>query len=145
MKYGEDRSVKLYFSISEVSEMTEVAQHVLRYWEQEFPMLKPKKNRAGNRSYREKDIELIRTIKTLLYQEKFTIDGARRRLKEDPSYLTESLHVTEVIEQQPLDQKQTNTDPSVLEHEKRERVRETGRIVLSELKAIRAMLHGGEG
>jgi len=73
---------KLYFSISEVAEMTSVKPHVLRYWESEFPELRPKKNRAGNRSYREKDIRTVMTIRDLLYQEGYTIAGARNRLKE---------------------------------------------------------------
>lgn len=62
--------------------MTELEQHVLRYWESEFPQLKPKKNRAGNRAYREKDIEIINYIKHLLYEEKFTITGAKKKLSE---------------------------------------------------------------
>ena len=75
---------KLYFSISEVAEMTSVKPHVLRYWESEFPELRPKKNRAGNRSYREKDIRTVMTIRDLLYQEGYTIAGARNRLKDRP-------------------------------------------------------------
>lgn len=73
---------KAYYSIREVCDMMGLEAHVLRYWESEFPQLKPKKNRAGNRAYREKDIELIRYIKTLLYEEKFTISGAKKRLLE---------------------------------------------------------------
>ena len=73
---------KLYFSISEVADMTGVKPHVLRYWESEFPELRPKKNRAGNRSYREKDIKTVMTIRDLLYQEGYTIAGARNRLKD---------------------------------------------------------------
>jgi len=73
---------KLYFSISEVSEMTGVKAHVLRYWESEFPDLRPKKNRAGNRSYREKDIRMVMTIRDLLYQQGYTIQGARNQLRE---------------------------------------------------------------
>jgi len=76
---------KLYYSISEVSEITEIKPYVLRYWETEFPNLKPAKNRAGNRIYREKDIKLIHRIKQLLYDEKFTIDGARKKIKETES------------------------------------------------------------
>lgn len=75
---------KLYFSISEVAEMTGVKPHVLRYWESEFADLRPKKNRAGNRSYREKDIKMVMTIRDLLYQQGFTIQGARMQLKERP-------------------------------------------------------------
>ena len=72
---------KLYYSISEVSEITELKAYVLRYWETEFSQLKPPKNRAGNRTYRKKDIEIILKIKDLLYEKKFTIDGARNILK----------------------------------------------------------------
>ena len=72
---------KLYYSISEVSDITELKAYVLRYWETEFSQLKPPKNRAGNRTYRKKDIEIILKIKDLLYEKKFTIDGARNILK----------------------------------------------------------------
>ena len=72
---------KLYYSIGEVSEMTGLKQYVLRYWESEFSCLSPSKNRAGNRIYREKDIQYIRYIKYLLYDKKFTIGGAKQRLK----------------------------------------------------------------
>jgi len=73
---------KLYFSISEVAEMTGVKPHVLRYWETEFPDLRPKKNRAGNRSYREKDIKMVMTIRDLLYEQGYTIQGARLQLRD---------------------------------------------------------------
>jgi DNA-binding transcriptional MerR regulator len=73
---------KLYYSISEVSELTSVKPHVLRYWESEFPDLRPKKNRAGNRSYREKDIRMVMTIRDLLYSEGYTIQGARMQLRD---------------------------------------------------------------
>jgi DNA-binding transcriptional MerR regulator len=72
----------MYYSISEVSEMTDVKPHVLRYWESEFPTLRPKKNRAGNRNYRPKDIKVVLVIRNLLYVEKFTITGARKKLQE---------------------------------------------------------------
>jgi DNA-binding transcriptional MerR regulator len=75
-------SAKMYYSISEVSTMTGVKAHVLRYWETEFPSLRPKKNRAGNRNYRPKDIKAILVIRDLLYKEKFTISGARKKLQE---------------------------------------------------------------
>ena len=73
---------KLYYSIGEVSEMTKLKSYVLRYWETEFSQLKPPKNRAGNRTYRKKDIEIILNIKDLLYTRKFTIEGARSVLKD---------------------------------------------------------------
>ena len=87
---------KLYYSISEVSKITGLKQYVLRYWESEFSQLKPPKNRAGNRTYRQKDIDLIQQIKSLLYKEKFTIDGARKQLETSSS--TEKSDLTEVSE-----------------------------------------------
>jgi len=74
---------KIYYSISEVAELTDVKPHVLRYWESKFKMLKPKKNRAGNRMYRPKEIGLILRIKELLYEKKYTIAGARRTLLDE--------------------------------------------------------------
>tara|TARA_S200000501_G_C20254592_1_gene495813 strand:+ start:169 stop:504 length:336 start_codon:yes stop_codon:yes gene_type:complete len=68
---------KLYYSIGEVSKMVSLKSYVLRYWETEFKQLKPPKNRAGNRTYRQKDIDLIIQIKDLLHGKKFTIEGAR--------------------------------------------------------------------
>lgn len=71
---------KLYYSISEVSKMTELEQYVLRYWETEFDQLTPAKNRAGNRIYTSKDIKLILFIKKLLREERYTIEGAKQVL-----------------------------------------------------------------
>ena len=68
---------KLYYSIGEVSKMVGLKSYVLRYWETEFKQLSPPKNRAGNRTYRQKDIDLILKIKDLLHGKKFTIEGAR--------------------------------------------------------------------
>jgi DNA-binding transcriptional MerR regulator len=73
---------KLYYSISEVSKITSVEQYVLRYWETEFDQLKPQKNRAGNRIYTNRDIQLIMHIKGLLRERKYTIEGARKILEE---------------------------------------------------------------
>ena len=72
---------KLYYSISEVSKITNLEQYVLRYWESEFDELKPAKNRAGNRIYTNKDIQLILFIKKLLREERYTIEGAKQVLK----------------------------------------------------------------
>lgn len=69
---------KLYYSISEVSKITNIEQYVLRYWETEFEQLKPQKNRAGNRIYTNKDIQLILHIKNLLRERKYTIEGAKK-------------------------------------------------------------------
>ncbi|MFA6469102.1 MAG: MerR family transcriptional regulator [Bacteroidota bacterium] len=71
---------KLYYSISEVSKITDLEQYVLRYWESEFEQLKPQKNRAGNRVYTNKDIKLILHIKKLLREERYTIEGAKQVL-----------------------------------------------------------------
>jgi DNA-binding transcriptional MerR regulator len=74
---------KLYRSISEVSDMLGVKAHVLRYWETQFSMLRPKKNRAGNRMYRPDDVRLLLRIKELLYRKRFTIAGARRTMLDE--------------------------------------------------------------
>jgi DNA-binding transcriptional MerR regulator len=74
---------KSFFSISEASDITGLRQHVLRYWETQFSVLRPKKNRAGNRLYRKKDIQIALTIKKLLYKQGFTINGARKKLLQD--------------------------------------------------------------
>ena len=71
---------KLYRSISEVSDMLDVKPHVLRYWETQFSMLRPKKNRAGNRMYRPDEVRMLLRIKELLYEKRYTIAGARRTL-----------------------------------------------------------------
>ena len=73
---------KLYYSISEVSKITDIEQYVLRYWETEFEQLKPQKNRAGNRIYTNKDIQLIMYIKELLRVKKYTIEGAKKILED---------------------------------------------------------------
>ena len=71
---------KRYFTIGEVSELCAVKPHVLRYWEQEFPQLKPVKRRGNRRYYQRQDVLIIRQIRSLLYDEGFTIGGARQRL-----------------------------------------------------------------
>ncbi len=73
---------KLFFKIGEVAELAGVEQHVLRYWEDEFETLRPKKNRSGQRLYEKKDVDLILEIQRLLYLDKYTIAGAKKRLKE---------------------------------------------------------------
>ncbi len=79
---NESIAKKAYYSIGEVCDLTGLKPHVLRYWETQFEVLSPTKNRAGNRVYRPKEIELILLVKHLLYEEKYTIEGARRRLQE---------------------------------------------------------------
>ncbi|TFH55390.1 MAG: MerR family transcriptional regulator [Gemmatimonadales bacterium] len=73
---------KAYYSIGEVCDLTALKPHVLRYWETQFDVLHPTKNRAGNRVFRPKDIELILLVKNLLYAQKYTIEGANQKLLE---------------------------------------------------------------
>jgi len=74
---------KLFFKIGEVCEICGVQAHVLRYWESEFPMLAPQKNRAGQRTYRKRDVEMVLHIKELLYEDQYTIAGAKKKLTND--------------------------------------------------------------
>src|SRR5919205_4075476 len=75
---------KRYFAIGEVSDLCAVKPHVLRYWEQEFPQLRPVKRRGNRRYYQPEDVMMVRRIRSLLYDQGFTIGGARQRLKEMP-------------------------------------------------------------
>ena len=77
---SEVASEKLYYRIGEVEQITEVPAYVLRYWESEFKLLRPKKNPAGQRLYRPRDLELVQRIKALLYDERLTLEGAKKRL-----------------------------------------------------------------
>ncbi len=74
---------KLFFKIGEVCDISGVQAHVLRYWESEFPMLAPQKNRAGQRTYRKRDVEMVLRIKELLYEDQYTIAGAKKKLHTD--------------------------------------------------------------
>jgi len=73
---------KVFYKIGEISNIVKVEPHVLRYWESEFPFLKPQKNKAGQRIYTKKDLEIILQIKDLLYKEKYTIAGVRKKFGE---------------------------------------------------------------
>ncbi len=113
---------KLYYSIGEVSEITGLKPYVLRYWETEFKQLSPPKNRAGNRTFRQKDIKMIQSLKQLLHVEKFTIEGARKRLAEKPAEQVE-------IETAPVDsQKQTDVSPEDKSEASRRRKKMLGYI-----------------
>ncbi len=117
---GADLSEKRYYRIGEVSRITGVKPHVLRYWESEFRWMTPAKSRSKQRLYRKRDIEIIRLLKRLLYDERFTIAGARKRLKE--------MGIDRALDDQELD-RSIHDDPQ----SERRRIRE-------ELAAIRAML-----
>ena len=82
MSVRRELPAKLYYRIGEVSELVGVEPHVLRYWETEFRSVRPQKTRSQQRLYRKKDVELLLKIRHLLYQERFTIEGARARLRE---------------------------------------------------------------
>ena len=89
---------KRYFTIGEVSELCDVKPHVLRYWEQEFPMLSPVKRRGNRRYYQRQDVLLIRQIRSLHYDQGFTIGGARQRLGGD-TVKEEATQIRQIIEQ----------------------------------------------
>lgn len=88
---------KLYFSISEVSHLCGVKAFVLRYWEKEFPQLKPVKRRGNRRYYQQQDILLIRRIKKLLYEDGFTIEGARSQLTSTPEPISQSIKMNVTV------------------------------------------------
>ncbi len=84
--------MKLFYKISEVSKITGLEPYVLRYWESEFPTLSPRKNKGGQRVYEQKDIDATLKIKRMLYEEGFTIAGARKRLQEQSSNTPAVIH-----------------------------------------------------
>lgn len=105
---------KLFYKIGEVSRLADIEPYVLRYWETEFPFLKPRKNKSGQRVYVKKDLELVFQIKRLLYQERYTIEGVRKRFGGGPAN----------SEQIPESQTAENLPPNkILEHVKK-RLRE---------------------
>ncbi len=96
---------KLFYKIGEVSRIAEVEPYVLRYWETEFPFLKPRKNKSGQRVYVKKDLELIIEIKRLLYKERYTIEGVRKKFgeggltgKQAPESKPENLPASKILE-----------------------------------------------
>ncbi len=94
-----DIPAKRYFTIGEVSELCEVKSHVLRYWEQEFPQLKPIKRRGNRRYYQRHDVIMIRQIRTLLYDQGFTINGARQQLDSVDVQVVEKPAEANIIQQ----------------------------------------------
>lgn len=89
---------KRYFTIGEVSELCGVKPHVLRYWEQEFPQLKPVKRRGNRRYYQRQDVLLIRQIRSLLYEHGYTIGGARQKLSGDDTK-EDSIQSDQIVKQ----------------------------------------------
>ncbi|MBI3815656.1 MAG: MerR family transcriptional regulator [Nitrospinae bacterium] len=90
---------KLFFKIGEVAEIAEIEPHVLRYWESEFGLLKPEKSKTGQRVYRKKDIETVLEIKRLLYEERFSIEGAKKRLLGKYNLLNKDERIIETIKE----------------------------------------------
>ena len=88
-----------------MSKITDLKQYVLRYWETEFKQLNPNKNKAGNRTYRQKDIDLILDIKNLLYKEKFTIEGARKMLSQPQNNVKEIVKEEKKVVMSGIDKK----------------------------------------
>ncbi|MCF6268168.1 MAG: MerR family transcriptional regulator [Melioribacteraceae bacterium] len=101
---------KLYYSISEVSKLTNLEQYILRYWETEFEQLTPSKNRAGNRIYTNKDIKLILDIKTLLREKKYTIEGAKNILNDGGAVHTSSKKQSPKVDRKPPQTSQTKNN-----------------------------------
>lgn len=84
---------KLFFRIGEVAELTGVPPYVLRYWESEFKLLRPRKNHAGQRVYRKHDVQLILRIKSLLYEDRLTLEGAKKRLQQESRQRNQQLEL----------------------------------------------------
>jgi DNA-binding transcriptional MerR regulator len=93
---------KEYYSIGEVSELAGLPAHVLRYWESQFPVLNPSKNRSGNRAYQRKEIKLILLVKHLLYDEKYTVEGAKAKLDQLRRGGTLAEHTARALDAQTL-------------------------------------------
>ena len=90
--------IQEFFSIGEVCDLTGLKPHVLRYWESQFRFLSPAKNRSGNRVYQRREVELIMLVKHLLYDEKYTIEGARRKVEEMKAAGCEQAQSTRALE-----------------------------------------------
>lgn len=98
-----DLQSKRYYSISEVADLADLKPHVLRFWEKSISMLRPRRNRAGNRMYTERDIAIVLLVRKLLYEEGYTVKGARDRLKTDRNLIDRQLELSldEQVKPQP--------------------------------------------
>jgi DNA-binding transcriptional MerR regulator len=134
---GELSGKKLYYSISEVARMTGVEQHVIRYWESEFPKLRPKKGRSGNRQFKEKDIHIVRYIKHLLHIEMYTIQGAKKRLSESGYKEVEGqLNLLSALPSVPTSQDSNQENKRELSEETKELLPD----ILQELQRVKKLL-----
>ena len=110
IRSAEELPSKLYFRIGEVSKLTGLKQHVLRYWETEFPAVAPKKMGSNHRMYRRKDVESILEIKHLLYEKRYTIEGARKHISDKPKAVAKVTRRSSggVVSSQPMPKKQSS-------------------------------------
>jgi DNA-binding transcriptional MerR regulator len=134
---------KLYYSISEVSRITDLEQYVLRYWETEFEQLKPAKNSSGNRIYTNKDIKLILLIKKLLKEEKYTIEGAKKILKNynvNGEEIKENADMDVVETSKPKQGELSLFDGAPLQTEMNGSVETVDNKIVEDLKEIRKFL-----
>lgn len=97
MAYKEKEIEKLYYSIGEVAEMFHVAPSLIRFWESEFEIIKPKKNRKGNRQFTKEDIENVRTIFHLVKEKGFTLQGAKEMLKNDSQAVKDKMEMIDAL------------------------------------------------
>ncbi len=97
MAYKEKEIEKLYFSIGEVSEMFSVAPSLIRFWESEFEIIKPKKNRKGNRQFTKEDIDNVRTIYHLVKEKGFTLQGAKEMLRNDSQSVKDKMEMMDSL------------------------------------------------
>ena len=130
---------KLYFRIGEVSTIVGVKPYVLRYWESEFPDVRPAKSKSGQRLYKRRDVESLLRIKTLLYEERFTINGARKRLKESSKDTATDGHNREDEQQDAFEARASRSSKSkgAAPHEGRKVLLKVRKDLESLLKIIR--------
>jgi len=135
---------KLYYSISEVSKITELEQYVLRYWETEFDNLNPAKNLAGNRIYTNKDIKLILYIKRLLRDEKYTIEGAKKLLKnyndKEENTVKETKREKAVVKQPSFSKSNELSLFSFNETDKQSSISDTDKFLKKDLLELKSFL-----
>lgn len=141
--------IKRYFTIGEVSELCSVRSYVLRYWEQEFPQLSPMKRRGNRRYYQHHEVLLVRTIRELLYEQGYTIQGARQQVEQktsivetSPDLFEENSNELESTSSGKLTKDRISHIPSLLDHHdaKEFTVKNHMESILKELRLIRKML-----
>lgn len=133
---------KQYFKIGEVSEILNVEPYVLRYWESEFKILKPTRTRARQRLYHKKDLELLMEIKHLLYDEKFTIAGAKKRLQEMKKQSSAEKRSKKGLKSKPKDEVEETFAARETALEPSSDYKEILLEIKKELKELRSILEG---